>query len=407
MASDSRSLAAWAHSENPRLVFPELVFRAVPLEAPKQEERCEVAGGKRSLADVDPAVGTAAKNEAAGENRAETVRVPPGKRPRTSEDDEGCPPATETNAGWASRSKEPSGTEGPGGTGSHRVAGESMKHSWQEDVSQLDMQAKPMSAVGKVGEGIEEKPQGSRMPEEAKVLQPVAMMRKVEAMVDDGLTRLCPARFWALPEIGEATAALMPRRAEGINMLDFFGATGIEFEQSLWEKVADREDASYTLGEIRRKTPRQLETWTSPAGYSRVNTALRTMLQFVLARQVLHPLDGSPQALLIVMFRAYNKCKLVIGSVDEGFGIFLRDSAGRARRKLPPATFAQVEEMVAGVLVPPTQGRGIGRAFRNLHYTLTPIDTVFGKEFNEDSPEEQHGEPCRNRHGDKIFGGRK
>ena len=66
-----------------------------------------------------------------------------------------------------------------------------MKHSWQEDVSQLDMQAKPMPAVGKVGEGIEERPQGSRMLEEAKFLQPVAMMRKVEAMVDDSLTKFC------------------------------------------------------------------------------------------------------------------------------------------------------------------------------------------------------------------------
>ena len=51
VSSDSRSLAAWAHAENPQLVFPELVFRAVPLEAPKQERKGEVAGRKRPLAD--------------------------------------------------------------------------------------------------------------------------------------------------------------------------------------------------------------------------------------------------------------------------------------------------------------------------------------------------------------------
>merc|ERR1739837_7365 len=139
-----------------------------------------------------------------------------------------------------------------------------MEHSWQDDVSHLETQAKPMPTVGKVGEGIEEKPQGSRTLEEAKVLQPVAMMRKVEAMVDDNLTRLCPARFWASPVVGEATAALMPRRAVGINMLDFVVATGIEMEPNLWMKIADREDASYTLKEIRRKTPRLEECWTNP-----------------------------------------------------------------------------------------------------------------------------------------------
>ena len=154
-------------------------------------------------------------------------------------------------------------------------------------------------------------------------------------MVDDGLTRLCPARFWALPVMGEATAALMPRRAEGINVLDFFGATGIELEPSFWAKIADREDASYTLREIRFKTPRLGETWASPAGYSRVGTALRTVLQFASARRILHPLDGSPQALLTVMFQAFCDNQLVIGSVDVGFGIFLRDSAGRARRRAP------------------------------------------------------------------------
>merc|ERR1712020_677874 len=123
VASDSHSLAAWAHSENPSLVFPELVFQAVPFEAPKQEERCEVAGRKRFLAaqsskpaDVDSAVGTTAKDEVVGANCEETVHMPLGKRPRTSDDDEGCPPAT--NAGWAPQSKEPNGTEGPGGAGS-------------------------------------------------------------------------------------------------------------------------------------------------------------------------------------------------------------------------------------------------------------------------------------------------
>merc|ERR1712026_239655 len=147
-------------------------------------ERCEVAGRKRSLADelskpadVDSAVGTTAKDEAVGANRAETVHVPLGKRPRTSEDDEGCPPAT--NAGWASQNKGPNGIEGSGGTGSHRVAGEPIRHSWQEEVCR-NMQAKPMPTFGKVGEGIKEKPQGSRMLEEAKVLQPVAMKREKE-----------------------------------------------------------------------------------------------------------------------------------------------------------------------------------------------------------------------------------
>ena len=51
VSSDSRSLAAWAHAENPQLFFPELVFRAVPLGAPKQGRKGEVAGRKRPLAD--------------------------------------------------------------------------------------------------------------------------------------------------------------------------------------------------------------------------------------------------------------------------------------------------------------------------------------------------------------------
>ena len=402
VASDSHSLAAWAHSENPSLVFPELVFQAVPFEAPKQEERCEVAGRKRSLAaqsskpaDVDSAVGTTAKDE--GANCEETVHMPLGKRLRASEDDEGCPPAT--NAGWASQSKGPNGIEGSGGTGSHRVAGEPIRHSWQEEVCR-NMQAKPMPTFGKVGEGIKEKPQGSRMLEVAKVLQPVAMMRKVEAMVDDNLTKLCPARFWASPVVGEATAALMPRRAVGINMLDFVVATGIEMEPNLWMKIADREDASYTLKEIRRKTPGLEEFWANPGGYSRVTVALKTLLRFVSARRILHPLDGSPQALLSVLFQAFGDGKLILGSVDVGFGIFLRDSAGRAKKKQPPATFAQIEEMVAGVLISPQWDKH--RLLARLNYTINPTDTVFGKEFNEDSPTEQSEEPRMTRSGDRF-----
>ena len=100
------------------------------------------------------------------------------------------------------------------------------------------------------------------------------------------------------------------------------------------------------------------------------------------------------------MVQAFCDNQLVIGSVDVGFGIFLRDSAGRARRKLPPATFAQVEEMVAGVLVPPQENRKFINVFGNLNYTLTPMDTVFGKEFNEVSPEEQPGEPRMTWRGD-------
>ena len=276
-----------------------------------------------------------------------------------------------------------------------------MKHSWQEEVCR-NMQAKPMPTVGKVGEGIEEKPQGSRMLEEAKVLQPVAMMRKVEAMVDDNLTKLCPARFWASPVVGEATAALMPRRAGGINMLDFFAATGIEMEPSLWVKIADREDASYTLKEIRRKTPRLEECWTNPGGYSKVTAALKTLLRFVSARRILHPLDGSPQALLSVLLQAFGDGQLILGSVDVGFGIFLRDSAGRAKKKQPPATFAQIEQMVAGVLILPQADRRCLKALGKLNYTINPTDTVFGKEFNEDSPTEQSEEPRMTQSGDRF-----
>ena len=109
-----------------------------------------------------------------------------------------------------------------------------------------------------------------------------------------------------------------------------------------------------------------------------------------------------------MMFQAFYDNQLVIGSVDVGFGIFLRDSAGRARRKLPPATFAQVKEMVAGVLVPPQENRKFINLFGKLNYTLTPTDTVFGKEFKEDSPEEQQGEPRMAWSGDKFSeGGRK
>ena len=274
-----------------------------------------------------------------------------------------------------------------------------MKHSWQEEVCR-NMQAKPMPTFGKVGEGIKEKPRGSKMLEEAKVLQPVAMMRKVEAMVDDNLTKLCPARFWASPVMGEATAALMPRRAVGINMLDFVVATGIEMEPNLWMKIADREDASYTLKEIRRKTPGLEEFWANPGGYSRVTVALKTLLRFVSARRILHPLDGSPQALLSVLLQAFGDGKLILGSVDVGFGIFLRDSAGRARKKQPPATFAQIEEMVAGVLISPQWDKH--RLLSRLNYTINPTDTVFGKEFNEDSPTEQSEEPRMTRSGDRF-----
>ena len=142
------------------------------------------------------------------------------------------------------------------------------------------------------------------------------------------------------------------------------------------------------------KSPRLPQiSWTSPAGFLRVITALRMVLQFASARQILHPLDGSPQALQTVLFQAYGERKLVIGSVDVGFGIFLRDSAGRARRKLPPATFDQVKEMVAGVLVSQHPHKKVAKTFAKLLFTLPPIDTVFGREFNEDSPEEQPGEP--------------
>ena len=183
-------------------------------------------------------------------------------------------------------------------------------------------------------------------------------------------------------------------------MLDFFGATGVELEPSLWVKIADREDASYTLKEIRRKTPSLEECWTNPGGYSKVTAALKTLLRFVTARRILHPLDGSPQALLSVLFQAFGDGKLVLGSVDVGFGIFLRDSAGRARKKQPPATFAQIEEMVAGVLIPPQWDRH--RLLARLNYTINPTDTVFGWEFNEDSPTEQSEEPRMTRSGDRF-----
>ena len=186
---------------------------------------------------------------------------------------------------------------------------------------------------------IKGKPQGSRMLEEAKVLQPVPMMRKVEAMVDDNLTKLCPARFWASPVVGEATAALMPRRAGGINMLDFFAATGIEMEPSLWVKIADREDASYTLKEIRQKTPRLEKCWTNPGGYSSVTAAISTLLQFVSARRILHPLDGSPQALLSVLLQAFGDGQLILGSVDVGFGIFSAGQRGESEEETAPGHF--------------------------------------------------------------------
>ena len=58
--------------------------------------------------------------------------------------------------------------------------------------------------------------------------------------------------------------------------------------------------------------------------------------------------------------------------------------------------------MVAGVLILPQADRRCLKALGRLNYTINPTDTVFGKEFNEDSPTEQSEEPRVTQSGDRF-----